>query len=192
MGATEIPACVQRDAVQPRPESRLASEASEGAVGAQERLLHRVLRILLVAQQPPGEAEQPGCVALYQQDVRVRVPRLCRDHQRHIVPPHGRIISALQHPYIRRAQLLRDASAVSASGHCDHCILCGYKQSTACACTAPHRPRPELGRRSTQAMRMCYMHAAAAGRIRLLSVQEKPLLLRWEYLGQALYHRHRC
>jgi len=65
---------VHGDPVQPGRDARLAGKPVDGAERGQEGILHRVLGVGLVAQQPAGHGEQATAVASDQRRVRVLAP----------------------------------------------------------------------------------------------------------------------
>src|SRR5262245_46613693 len=50
---------VEQDAIHPRPQRRVVSERAAAAIGAQERLLNRILRVRAVSQHVEREALHP-------------------------------------------------------------------------------------------------------------------------------------
>ena len=80
---------VDGDAVEPGPEAGAVIEAGERAVGAQERLLHRVLGARLVANDAEGHAEELLAVALHQRPERLGVPGPGSVHENGVVGFHA-------------------------------------------------------------------------------------------------------
>ena len=101
-------AAVARDRVEPRAHPVGRAPAGQRAVGADERLLQRVLAVLAVAEHVAAEGEQRRRVPVVQRLEGVRVPRADQPGQPLVVHP------AVGGPH--RAALLGDGSIAPSLG----------------------------------------------------------------------------
>jgi hypothetical protein len=82
--ATAHQRLVDGDAGQPSGERRLAAEGGEGREGLEVAILHRILGLLLVAQDAPGCPIEPPIVAPHDLGQRHRVARQGTRNQRRL------------------------------------------------------------------------------------------------------------
>src|SRR5207302_8824649 len=65
--AQQIHRTIRRNAIQPRAKPCARLESAQVLVGAQEGLLHEILRVLFIAGHTKSQLEEPDAVALNEQ-----------------------------------------------------------------------------------------------------------------------------